>query len=94
MNDFEEKYGTLIKWMLPQSNRDIKSVEFVEFKETSLVGYLTPVINVTVDKDSFSDGPFLKMALKGDVFIKMLDIHETYFPERKLKANIKFINLI
>jgi hypothetical protein len=52
------------------------------------------VVNVTMDNICFSGGALLNMALKGDVFTKMLDLHELYFPDRKLNANIRFINIL
>lgn len=113
MKDFEEKYKTLMKFMLPQANKCIKSVEVVGFEEgaftrkgkrpetdyelktfTSLDDSITPVVNVTMDNICFSGGALLNMALKGDVFTKMLDLHELYFPDRKLNANIRFINIL
>ena len=102
-----------MKWMLPQANKCIKSIEVVGFEEgaftrmgkrpksdeqkktfASLDDSITPVINVTMDNECFSGGPLLNMALKGDVFTKMLDLHELYFPDRKLNANISFINIL
>ena len=113
MNDFEEKYKTLMKWMLPQANKCIKSIEVVGFEEgaftrkgkrpetdeqkktfASLGDRITPVVNVTMDNDCFSGGALLNMALKGDVFTKMMDLHQLYFPDRKLNANIGFINIL
>ena len=105
MNDFENKYKILMTFLLPQSNKCINSVEFVEFKKgiTNVIDneipkdineYLTPVFNFTVDNDCFSGGAFLNMALKGDIISKMMYLHETYFPERKLDANVKYINLL
>lgn len=113
MNDFEEKYKTMMKFMLPQANKCIKSVEVVGFEEGALTqrgkrpksdeekkmfaspdDSITPVVNVTVDNICFPGGAFLTMALRGDVFTKMLDLHELYFPDRKLNANISFINIL
>lgn len=113
MNDFEEKYKTLIQWMLPQAHRCIKYIEVVGFEEgaftrmgkrpetdeqkktfASLDDSITPVINVTMDNDCFSGGSLLNMALKGDIFSKMMDLHQTYFPDRKLNANMSFINIL
>lgn len=31
MNDFEEKYSLLIKYMIPTGNKCVKSAEFIEF---------------------------------------------------------------
>jgi hypothetical protein len=113
MNDFEEKYKTLMKYMLPQADKCIKSVEVVGFEEgaftrkgkrpetdyelktfASLDDSITPVINVTMDNECFSGGAMLNMVLRSDIFTKMLDLHELYFPDRKLNANINFINIL
>ena len=113
MNDFEEKYKTLMKYMLPQADKCIKSVEVVGFEEgaftrkgkrpetdyelktfASLDDSITPVINVTMDNECFSGGAMLNMVLRSDIFTKMLDLHELYFPDRKLNANIGFINIL
>ena len=113
MNDFEEKYKTLMKFLLPQANKCIKSVEVVGFEEgsftrkgkrpetdyelktfASLDDSITPVINVTMDNKCFSGGAMLNMVLRSDIFTKMLDLHELYFPDRKLNANIGFINIL
>ena len=113
MKDFEEKYKTLIKFMLPQANKCIKSVEVVGFEEGALTqrgnrpksdedkkmfaspdDSITPVVNVTMDDICFSGGSMLNMVLKSDIFTKMLDLHDLYFPDRKLNANIRFINIL
>ena len=113
MNDFEEKYKTLMKYMLPQADKCIKSVEVVGFEEGAFTQQgkrpksdedkkmfaspddsITPVINVTMDNECFSGGAMLNMVLRSDIFTKMLDLHELYFPDRKLNANIGFINIL
>ena len=113
MNEFEEKYKTLMHWMLPQAHRCIKSIEIVGFKEgaftrmgkrpetdyelktfASLDDSITPVVNVTMDNECFSGGALLNMGVKADVFSKMMDLHQLYFPDRKLNANIGFINIL
>ena len=48
MKDFEEKYKTLIKFMLPQANKCIKSVEVVGFEEGALTAREKSLIALAV----------------------------------------------
>lgn len=54
--------------------------------------YLTPKINVEVIDKCLGWTPFV-MGLKGDIVGKMEELHKTYFPDRKINTNIRYINL-
>ena len=111
MEDFEERYSLLVKYMLPSASDCIKSVAFDGFvsgRESMMIDnpkddferemndrlsvYITPKINVEVIDDCLSWTPFV-MGLKGDIVGKMQELHDTYFPDRKINTNIRYINL-
>lgn len=113
MEDFEEKYGLLVKYMLPSVNRCIKSVEFDGFvsgRESMLVDnpkndfekemndrfsvYLTPKIKISLKESCKGISGIQNMGLKGDIAGYLSEIHFTYFEDRKLNANIRYIDIV
>lgn len=113
MNDFEEKYSLLVKYILPSVNGCIKSVEFDEFvsgreslgtrnpkdeferrMNDRFDEYLTPKIIVTLSDSCKGIGGIGIIGLKGDIVSKLSEIHHTFFKDRKLNSNNRFIYIL
>jgi len=113
MNEFEEKYSLLVKYMLPSVNKCIKYVEFDGFvsgreslatdnpkdefeirMNDRFAEYLTPKIKVSLSDSCKGMRGIGSIGLKGDIAGKLSDIHYTFFKDRKLNSNTKFIYVI
>lgn len=107
MNDFEEKYSLLVKYMLPSVNRCIKSVEFDGFVSgRESLGVRNPKDDYEIRmNDRFDEYITPKivvrlddkckgggaMGLKGDITGKLSEIHHAFFEDKKLNANSNYI---
>ena len=113
MEDFEEKYGLLLKYMIPSAHKCINKVEvdgFVPGSESlsnnnpkddferkmndKLNEYITPRLKVTLHTGCEYLSGVNAIGLKGDIFGKLTEIHSTFFPDTKLNANIRYIEVI
>jgi hypothetical protein len=107
MNDFEEKYSLLVKYMLPTVSKCIKSVEFEEFVSgRESMGVRNPKDDYERRmNDRFAEYLTPKivvrlddmckggraMGLKDDITGKLSEIHHTFFEDRKLNAHSNYI---
>jgi hypothetical protein len=107
MNDFEEKYSLLVKYMLPTVSKCINSVEFDGFVSgRESLGVRNPKDDYERRmNDRFAEYLTPKivvrlddkckggraMGLKEDVAGKLSEIHHTFFEDRKLNANSNYI---
>jgi hypothetical protein len=91
MEDFEEKYNMLMKFLLPRANKCIQSFEKIRFIEKE--GNLIPIIKVNLKQDCL--GGYGKIVgIKGDIFSELIQLNQTYFPKRNINSDIRniFIN--
>ena len=107
MNDFEEKYSLLVKYMLPTVSKCINSVEFDGFVSgRESLGVRNPKDDYERRmNDRFAEYLTPKivvrlddkckggraMGLKEDVAGKLSEIHHTFFEDRKLNAHSNYI---
>lgn len=107
MNDFEEKYSLLVKYMLPTVSKCIKSVEFDGFVSgRESLGVRNPKDDYERRmNDRFDEYLTPKivvrlddkckggraMGLKDDVVGKLSEIHHTFFEDRKLNAHSNYV---
>ena len=113
MDDFEEKYGLVLKYMVPSAHKCIDKVEvdgFVPGSESlgsnepkddferkmndKFNEYITPRLKVTLHTCCEYLSGVNSIVLKGDIFGKLTEIHSTFFPDMKLNANIRYIDVI
>ena len=113
MEDFEEKYGLLVKYMLPSVHRCIDKIEFDGFVsggESLSVDnpkddfekrmndrfneYITPKIKISLKERCKGMRGIDSMGLKGDIAGKLSEIHFTYFKDRRLNANMRYIDIV
>ena len=113
MEDFEEKYGLLVKYMLPSVHRCIDKIKFDGFVSggESLATdnpkddfekrmndrfneYITPKIKISLKESCKGISGIQNMGLKGDIAGYLSEIHFTYFKDRKLNANIRYIDIV
>lgn len=107
MNDFEEKYSLLVKYMLPTVSKCINSVEFDGFVSgRESLGVRNPKDDYERRmNDRFAEYLTPKivvriddickggraMGLKDDVAGKLSEIHHTFFEDRKLNAHSNYV---
>lgn len=113
MEDFEEKYSLLIRYMLPSVHKCIDKIEFDGFVPgcESLVSnepkddferrmndifneYITPKIKISTKENCKGMRGVDRMSLKGDIFGKLTEIHSTFFNDKKLNANVRYIDIV
>jgi len=113
MEDFEEKYSLLVKYMVPSVHKCIDKIEFDGFVSGSeslgsnepkddferrmndkFNEYITPKIKVSVKEDCKGMRGIGSMGVKGDIFAKLTEIHSTFFNDKKLNANIRYIDMV
>ena len=113
MDDFEEKYGLLVKYMLPSVNRCIDKIEFDGFVsggESLAVDnpkddfekrmndrfneYITPKIKISLKERCKGMRGIDSMGLKGDIAGKLSEIHLTYFNDRRMNANMRYVYIV
>ena len=113
MEDFKEKYGLLVKYMLPSVNRCIDKIEFDGFvsggeslaidnpkdefekrMNDKFNEYITPKIKISLKERCKRMRGIDSMGLKGDIFGKLTEIHSTYFKDRSLNANVRYIDIV
>ncbi len=75
------------------SNTDPKN-EFERKMNNQLSTYITPKIKIRLKDSCNKMSGADKMGLKGDVFGKLTEIHSTFFEDRKLNANIRYIDIV
>jgi len=92
MEDFEEKYNLLIKYMLPSVHKCIDKIEFDGFVSGS--EYITPKIKISTKENCKGMRGIDSMGLKGDIFAKLTEIHSTFFNDKKLNANVRYIDIV
>ena len=113
MEDFEEKYNLLIKYMLPSVHKCIDKIEFDGFVSGSeslgskepkddferrmndrFSEYITPKIKISTKENCKGMRGIDSMGLKGDIFAKLTEIHSTFFNDKKLNANVRYIDIV
>jgi len=98
MEDFEEKYSLLVKYMVPSVHKCIDKIEFDGFVHGSeSLGsneYITPKIKISTKENCKGMRGIDSMGLKGDIFGKLTEIHSTFFNDKKLNANIRYIDIV
>lgn len=88
MEEFEEKYELLLKYMLPSANKCIDKIAFDGFVQHFEFEGKIPKIRIQI-KDSCKDMRSVdRLGLYGDVSGKLMDIHSTFFEDHKLSVDI------
>ena len=88
MEDFEERYELLLKYMLPSANKCIDKIAFDGFGSDFEFEGKIPKIRIQL-KDSCKDLKGIdKLGLYGDVAGKLTDIHFTFFEDHNLSVDI------
>jgi len=99
MEEFKEKYNMLMKYLLIPANKCIESIEPIEFKTFGDLypadgnnDGLVPIISVKI-KERCELGGLKRIAIKSDIFQKLVHLDKTYFPEWNIIEDIDMIKI-
>jgi len=88
MEEFEEKYELLLKYMLPSANKCIGKIAFDGFVEEFEFGGKIPKIRIQIKDNCRNMRSVDRLGLYGDVSGKLMEIHSTFFEEHNLSVDI------
>ena len=99
MEEFKEKYNMLMKYLLIPANKCIESIDPIEFKTFGELyptdgdnDGLVPIITVNIKEHCEISG-LKRVAIKSDIFQKLVHLDKTYFPEWNIIEDIDMIKI-